>query len=193
MNPLLLLLLLVFCQNLDNKSTAIIIITTHTHQDGDKLYMAVYLKTHPLTDDACIVYELGPNFLQCYSPALGLCTRVFLDDYEVLYDGKENKAVVTLKKVSEKKLVGGDEKMSRRNKRKSGNQAGEGQSSSAQSEEKKEEAQTEATPQPPPFSVVLRPLSTIVVSFSMAPQRPVDIKGKLVPQVSTKNTYNITI
>lgn len=117
--------------------------------------------------------------------------RVFLDGYTVDYDQKEYKSVVTKKIVRDlpSKPVGSEKKQRNRKREK--------EESRRDTEEKKEEAaeadKVEAEEAKTPFSIVLRPLSTIKVHFTMSAHRPVDIKGFLIPEVPTKNTYNVTL
>lgn len=151
----------------------------------------MYLKDHPLTDDACIVSELGRNYVFCYSPALGLVVRVFLDGYDVIYDPKDNKSIVTLKKPKKKEergLIGGEEKGKRQRQ---GKKQDEVKKEEEAKEEETQDGQEGEEEDAPPFTVVLKPLSTIKVLFTMSPGRPIDIKGFLVPEHSTKNTFNI--
>jgi hypothetical protein len=100
-----------------------------------------------------------------------------LDGYDVNFDQKEYKSVVTMKpkkKNSREKPVGSEEKGK-----------GKGKEKETQVDEVEELSE--------PFAVVLRPLSTVVVRWTMGTQRPIDIRGVLLPQLPTKNTFDLGV
>jgi VacB/RNase II family 3'-5' exoribonuclease len=47
---------------------------------SEELYLALYLKGHPLLDSGCVVYSLSGNSIYVYSPILGLFARVYFDE-----------------------------------------------------------------------------------------------------------------
>lgn len=61
--------------------------------DSEDLYLAIYLRDHPLIDQECVVYQntsVKNDCLYVYSPILGQFYRVFITGKDEGQDGKKN-------------------------------------------------------------------------------------------------------
>eukprot|EP01126_Amoeba_proteus_P058239 TRINITY_DN7499_c0_g1_i7.p1 TRINITY_DN7499_c0_g1~~TRINITY_DN7499_c0_g1_i7.p1 ORF type:complete len:596 (-),score=128.03 TRINITY_DN7499_c0_g1_i7:229-2016(-) len=146
---------------------------------ADTLYLAIYLRTNPVTDDGCIVYELKKTFLECFSPLLGLCMKVFLDGYEVEVKGTQ--AILTKKKMTPE---GEDlDSECKKQPEQSLSQLHHEQPTSQPNQQVPNSQQLASNSNSPTLSnqVVLKILSIVKVHFTMRERPAIDIRGTLIP------------